>query len=143
MKNRYRLHRHHHHSDHHDHVHDHHHDDDYDNEYDVYPEEFLSLYNSTTFSGKIIDVRDNWEYAQMRIENSVSVPLRDFPEKIPHLAKDETYYILCSQGFRSSFAAEYLLSNGFAEVYNIQTGIIGIYEYLERSTQLPSWFIRR
>jgi rhodanese-related sulfurtransferase len=135
----------HHHSHDHSHKHDHHHhhkhdhDDDYDNEFDIYPQEFLDLYEQPSFSGKIIDVREDWEFERIKIEGSISVPLRQFPEQIDRLDQDETYYLICSQGIRSSFASEYLLSLGFNRVYNIQTGIFGICDYLESISESPEW----
>jgi rhodanese-related sulfurtransferase len=137
-------HEHRHHSSDHRHEHDHHddqhhHDDDYDNEFDIYPQEFLDLYEQPSFNGKIIDVREDWEFERIKIEGSMSIPLRQFSEQIDRLNQDETYYLICSQGLRSSFASEYLLSLGFNRVYNIQTGIFGICDYLEGVSKSPEW----
>jgi rhodanese-related sulfurtransferase len=129
---------HHHHDDNH---HDHDHDDEYNNEYDVYPKEFINVYESSAFAGNILDVRDEWEYEQLHIENSTSIPLRKIAEHVNQLDKDGIYYVVCSQGIRSSFAAEFLLSCGFTKVYNIQTGIMGISETVEAQSYKPSWLI--
>jgi rhodanese-related sulfurtransferase len=128
--------------DHSPHTHEHHnhdHDDDYNNEYDVYPKEFISMYESPTFVGSILDVRDEWEYEQLHIENSTSIPLRKIAEHVNKLDRDGLYYVICSQGIRSSFAAEFLLSCGFTRVYNIQTGIMGISETVDAQSYNPSW----
>lgn len=135
-------HDHHAHEDHHhDHEHDHSHDDDYNNEYDIYPAEFIRLFESNEFKGKIIDVREDWEYERLHIEGSFSIPLRRLAEELHQFDKNDTYYILCSQGIRSSFAVEYLLSSDYQSVFNIQTGIFGVAEHLDHDSKRVPWLI--
>ncbi|GAX91356.1 rhodanese-like domain-containing protein [Effusibacillus lacus] len=125
----------------HDHNHTHHHDDDYDNEFDLYPMHLVPLLNQSSLEGTIIDVREQWEYEKVRIEGSVNIPMRQLPQSVSSLNHHDSYYIVCSQGFRGSYAAAYLRSLGYQKVYNIQTGIMGIAELLDRKQESPSWLL--
>ena len=127
----------HHHSD------DHNHANDYDNEFDIYPQEFLGVFNNvSSFKCKIIDVREPWEVEEVKIAGSLSIPLQQLNQQVKQLQPDHAYYVICTQGFRSSYATAYLLSLGFENVYNIQTGLMGIIKHLGGEKNLPVWLIR-
>lgn len=129
----------------HDHHHsdDHEHANDYDNEFDIYPQEFLEVFNNgSSFNGKIIDVREPWEVEDVKIAGSLSIPLQQLNQQVKQLQTDHAYYVICTQGFRSSYTAAYLLSLGFENVYNIQTGIMGIIEHLGEEQMSPVWLIK-
>ncbi len=127
--------------DHH-HVNDHNHTNDYDNDFDIYPQEFLRVFNNgSSFNGKIIDVRESWEIEEVKIADSLFIPLQKLNQQAKQLQSDHIYYVICTQGFRSSYTA-YLLSLGFENVFNIQTGLTRIIEHLGRKQMLPVWLIR-
>lgn len=84
------------------------------------PESFIELINSQP--GVVIDVRTEQEYnagyltiadAQYDWRNG------EFHEVIVDLDKEETYYLYCRTGNRSSQAADLMRENGFQNVYNI------------------------
>ncbi|KIL35968.1 hypothetical protein SD71_11530 [Cohnella kolymensis] len=128
----------------HEHGHDHHHDhgDEYGHEYDIYPKRFIEVYQSSQLEGQIIDVRDEWEFKKVRLLGSINIPLRHMPEHIDSLNPSQIYYIICSQGIRSSFAAEYLIESEFSHVHVIQTGIYGLCEYIEDEIGDTPWIIK-
>ncbi|GGG00919.1 rhodanese-like domain-containing protein [Paenibacillus abyssi] len=108
----------------------------------MYPKEFVRLYQSPHFEGHIIDVREEWEFHKVKLLGSVSIPLRHLPERLDSLRPSEMYYIICSQGIRSSFAAEYLLESGYTDLRVIQTGIFGLCEYVEHEFGTVPWIIK-
>jgi rhodanese-related sulfurtransferase len=129
---------HHGHDHQHDHDHDHSHGDDYTSDSDIYPEQFVALFEQGKV-GTILDVRDPYEREQVHIKDSVSVPLREMSKHIKHLDPKGTYYLVCTQGFRASYAAQYMYSMGFENIFNVQTGIFGIYEYAKEKRLIPEW----
>lgn len=76
--------------------------------------------------GIILDVRTFQEFSQGHIENSTLISINDpgFVEKVKLLQKDKPIYVYCLSGSRSQYAANYLIKNGFAEVYNLKRGIL-------------------
>jgi len=83
----------------------------------------------------IIDVREPYEFAAMRIENSINVPRGiletaceyNFEETIPELveARDKTVLVACRSGNRSLFAADVMQQMGYKHVISLKTGIRG------------------
>ncbi|MEM9981836.1 MAG: rhodanese-like domain-containing protein, partial [Bacteroidota bacterium] len=47
---------------------------------------------------------------------------KDFAEQLNQLDKTKTYYVYCKAGGRSTKAAELMVSQGFAKVYNMEGG---------------------
>lgn len=90
----------------------------------------------------MIDVREDWEYQKVRIEPSLSIPLRHLPERIGTLDRGEKYYIICSQGIRSSFAVEYMMESDFQDLHNVQSGIYGICDMLEDEERQVPWIVK-
>lgn len=130
------------HDDHAHHNHEHKHDEDFSNEFDIYPKQFLQQFNEFTSQSQIIYIREWWEPEQLNIEGILSTSFQQLPHIVEQLNPKETYYMISSQGFRSSYAAAYLHFLGFKNVYNVQTGINGIIELLEKENEKPSWLIK-
>ena len=61
----------------------------------------------------IIDVREDIEVAQGRIEQSVNIPLGQIPQRLEELNKDESYYFICRTNNRSGQACEFLEAKGY------------------------------
>lgn len=81
----------------------------------------------------IIDMRNDFEYAVGRFEGSVLPPIgnfRDLPQALPALAhlKDKTVVTVCTGGVRCEKASGFLLEEGFADVYQLQDGIVSYME---------------
>ncbi|KQX07499.1 MULTISPECIES: rhodanese-like domain-containing protein [unclassified Leifsonia] len=74
--------------------------------------------------GSIIDVREVDEVAAVRIAGSVNIPMSAFMERLQEVPLDETVYVLCAVGGRSSQVANYLDQRGY-DVVNVDGGIVG------------------
>tara|TARA_B100001057_G_scaffold493206_1_gene587175 strand:- start:1873 stop:2271 length:399 start_codon:yes stop_codon:yes gene_type:complete len=88
---------------------------------------FHDFYNSK--SNKILlDVRTPEECKNSRAFESTSLNFYDknFKEEILKNLKESHIYIYCRSGRRSEIAVKYLLENGYSNVFNIASGIIGI-----------------
>jgi thioredoxin 1 len=74
----------------------------------------------------LVDVRTPDEFSRGHIQGSTAINVADpgFPSKVALLQKDKTILIYCLTGSRSSYAARYLIQNGFKKVYNLQNGIM-------------------
>jgi rhodanese-related sulfurtransferase len=71
----------------------------------------------------VLDVRTEEEYEQGHIADSLLIPLNDLESRLHELDKNQPYLVVCRTGNRSSQAADVLRSNGFTDVYNLQSGI--------------------
>lgn len=72
---------------------------------------------------QIIDVREEYEYDTVRIQNSILVPLSNFDANINKIDKERTAYMLCGIGKRATVAAEKLLQIGFDKLVVVDGGI--------------------
>ena len=71
----------------------------------------------------IVDVREQDEFAEGHIENSLNVPLSQLQnKKFDPLTKEKKYIIICRSGNRSQTASNILVENGF-EIVNVDKGI--------------------
>jgi rhodanese-related sulfurtransferase len=71
----------------------------------------------------LLDVRDKWEYDLCHIDNSVNISLSEITERKDELDKQPRTVILCHHGMRSTIAGEYLISEGFEKIVNLEGGI--------------------
>ncbi len=71
----------------------------------------------------IIDVRENWEYQLVHLEQAVHVPMREIPATMNELDKDAEIVVHCHHGGRSYEVSAYLMQNGFTNVKNLTGGI--------------------
>jgi rhodanese-related sulfurtransferase len=74
----------------------------------------------------VLDVREDNEFAQGHILNSVHIPLKMLSEKIGRLEKYRNRPIIasCMSGNRSSSACRALKKNGFEKIHNLKGGIV-------------------
>ncbi|MCB9032967.1 MAG: thioredoxin [Chitinophagales bacterium] len=76
-------------------------------------------------NAQLIDVRTPEEYNGGHIENAINYNWNgDFKTQIENLDKDQPVFIYCLSGGRSGQAMNYLQSQGFKEVYNLQGGVM-------------------
>lgn len=74
---------------------------------------------------KLIDTREPYEHAEVRIEGSVLIPPAFVAERIAgSAAKDDRVIVQCRSGARSADAAETLLELGYTDVANMTGGIL-------------------
>jgi rhodanese-related sulfurtransferase len=90
------------------------------------PEEFkLKAQEENTV---ILDVRTSAECAEGIIEGALielDMYNGEFEEKFKNLDQSKTYLIYCRSGVRSVHACEAMAAEGFTNLYNLRTGILG------------------
>ncbi len=72
----------------------------------------------------ILDVREPSEYALQHIPNSILIPLGELENRLNELNKSKTTYVICRTGNRSGLAVQYMMSQGFTDIYNVLPGMI-------------------
>ena len=72
----------------------------------------------------LVDVREDYEVAEVRVPGAVHVPLGDLAARYEELPGDRPLLVMCAAGRRSLVAAEFLRRNGYADVTNVTGGII-------------------
>ena len=77
-------------------------------------------------SALVLDVREQGEYDSGHILNSKLVPLGKLRERIGELEKyrDKPILVVCRSGMRSASACALLGKQGFAQVYNLEGGVM-------------------
>ena len=88
----------------------------------IFPLEAKNLIDENK-SLKLIDVREPWEHSIAKLHNSVLIPLREFQKHIDSFTKSDTFLIYCHHGIRSFYACDYMIQQGFKNVYNLKGGI--------------------
>jgi rhodanese-related sulfurtransferase len=71
---------------------------------------------------EIVDVREDDEYAAVRVPGARSIPLSRFVKSLDEVPVSGTIYLMCGGGGRSSQAAAYLEEQGYDAV-NVIGGI--------------------
>lgn len=68
----------------------------------------------------ILDVRTQEEYDEGHIDGAIRLEYNDFDEQLTEILPDKSAQILiyCRSGNRSRIATEYLISNGYTDVYD-------------------------
>jgi adenylyltransferase/sulfurtransferase len=85
--------------------------------------EAKALRDRTPAGVRIIDVREPFELEICRVDGAVPIPMRQIPEQIDALPRDQHLLILCHAGARSRRVTEYLRARGLPAVSNIAGGI--------------------
>ena len=73
---------------------------------------------------QLIDVRENVEVARGMIPGAVHIVMNSIPDRLAEIPRDKPVVIYCATGARSYAVAAYLLENGFADVKNLDGGIV-------------------
>ena len=71
----------------------------------------------------VIDVREEYEFLEVRATGVKLLPLEQIPDAASNLPKEKQIFIICASGNRSMIACEYLNSKGF-EAVNVIGGTI-------------------
>lgn len=79
---------------------------------------------------QFLDVRQPDEVAESSIPGAINIPLGDLPEKIKDLDPTRRVVVLCRSGGRSTMAAELLTLQGFADVVNLDGGMLALTKQL-------------
>ena len=73
----------------------------------------------------LVDVREPSEFAMVRIEGAVLMPLSTFGVRFSELPRDRPLLLQCAVGGRSATATAHLLASGYSDVTNVAGGIVG------------------
>jgi rhodanese-related sulfurtransferase len=60
----------------------------------------------------LLDCREPWEYQTARIEGATLIPMREVPQKVDDIPKDQPVVVYCHAGMRSFNAASWLKRQG-------------------------------
>lgn len=70
----------------------------------------------------IVDVREDGEFAEIRVPGAQSVPLSRFAQSLNDVPAQGTVYVMCAAGGRSAQATTFLEDQGYDAV-NVTGGI--------------------
>jgi adenylyltransferase/sulfurtransferase len=71
----------------------------------------------------ILDVRDPAEYQICRLEGATLIPLKQLPDRLGELSREQEMIVHCKLGGRSAKAVELLRNQGFSKIKNLVGGI--------------------
>ena len=60
----------------------------------------------------LLDCREPWEYETARIEGATLIPMRQIPQKLGEIPRDQTVVVYCHAEVRSFSAAAWLKQQG-------------------------------
>lgn len=72
----------------------------------------------------IVDVRTTGEWQQGHLDGAIHIPMSQFRSRMNEISKDKKILIYCAVGGRSVVAAQFLVQNGYKNVYNLRGGIV-------------------
>jgi rhodanese-related sulfurtransferase len=72
----------------------------------------------------LVDVREPNEYATVRAEGAILMPLSTFLSRFQELPKDRPMLMICAMGSRSGAATGHLLASGWTDVTNVAGGTV-------------------
>jgi len=99
----------------------------------ISPEQLKSWYDDNQ-DMIIIDTRNDYEVQLGTFDNAIALDIdcfSDLPERIEQLPEDyktKPVVTFCTGGIRCEKAAQYMLDNGFNEVYQLEGGILNYFE---------------
>jgi len=78
----------------------------------------------------VIDVREEWEFEESKIDDTINISLYILPQKCKELTnpKDSELIVYCRTGVRGNTAKTVLEQEGFSNVRNLEGGIVAYQE---------------
>jgi rhodanese-related sulfurtransferase len=86
----------------------------------ITPQQAKELIDSGTV--QVIDVREDWEYANGHIPNAKLVPLKKIISNAQQNVDGDNIVFVCEVGQRSAVAAEFAAALGKQNLYNLEGG---------------------
>jgi len=71
----------------------------------------------------LLDVREHVELELAAVADTLHVPMREIPARVAELERGVPLVVMCHSGGRSRRVAEFLVGNGFTNVFNLKGGI--------------------
>lgn len=81
------------------------------------------LDDETRESPVVIDVRESWEHALVKVDAALHIPMQTVPARLGELDAGQPHVLVCHHGMRSYQVAQFLKNQGFDRVYNLTGGI--------------------
>lgn len=78
-----------------------------------------------------LDVRNKGELPNVKLKNSIQIPLMHLEKELENLDPNKTIYVFCQSGLRSKMAVETLLKNNFKNVKSISGGALVLNQLLK------------
>ena len=73
---------------------------------------------------RVIDIRNPAELNRGIIPGSEALPMHTIPLRMEELKRDETLIMVCLSGARSAQACNYLMQQGYENVFNLRGGMM-------------------
>lgn len=73
---------------------------------------------------QLVDVREPWENAQVRIPGALLVPMGEVLDRLDQFDRARTVVVHCATGVRSGEVVEHLTAQGWRNVRNLHGGIV-------------------
>lgn len=80
--------------------------------------------NEVPTGAQLIDVRETDEFAEVRADGAVNIPMSEFTSRVGELDQDRDIYVICKLGGRSAQVGEYLEQRGI-DAINVAGGTDG------------------
>ena len=92
---------------------------------EVTPTEFCARWPAAERRSSVVllDVREHVELEIAAVTNTRHIPMREIPARLVELDRAVPLVVMCHSGGRSRRVAEFLLGNGFSNVFNLRGGI--------------------
>ena len=89
------------------------------------PTEFCARWSAAERGASVVllDVREHDELEVAAVTEARHIPMREIPARIGELDRTLPLVVMCHSGGRSRRVTEFLLSNGFLNVFNLRGGI--------------------
>jgi rhodanese-related sulfurtransferase len=89
------------------------------------PSEFCARWSAAERGKSVVllDVREPDELEAAAVTEALHIPMREIPARIGELDRTVPLVVMCHSGGRSRRVTEFLLGNGFSNVFNLRGGI--------------------
>lgn len=74
---------------------------------------------------QLIDVREIEEFVDVRLPDTVNIPMSEFQGRFDEIDRDKPIVLVCRTGGRSQMAGDFLVASGYDNVYNLLEGTMG------------------
>jgi rhodanese-related sulfurtransferase len=88
-------------------------------------DEYLGQFANGVTEYQLIDVREADEFAEGRLPGALNIPLSELETRFTEIGRDAPVVLVCARGGRSAMAAEYMASQGYSVLYNLESGTLG------------------
>jgi rhodanese-related sulfurtransferase len=70
-------------------------------------------------------VREEDEYEAGRLPGAINIPLSEFQFRVDEIGTDKPVVLVCARGNRSAQAANFMVGQGYDNLYNLVDGTMG------------------